>query len=474
MPVGDVAPEIALVLAAAAALLLAIFVSHPRHVLVAVLALAGIGVTSWLAAGRATRPAGLTFHDTWALDGTTSAAVLAILAFAALSIGLTPGWMRTDRRHGEYYAVLLFSTLGAVLMAGAADAMLLVVAVLLSSVTGFTLAAYHRDWPLSVEAGMKYFLVGALANAMLVTGVVLLFGLVGDTTYAATARALPAAPTGGGAWPVLAAVAFLAVGLSYELAAFPAHAWLPDVAEGAPAPSAAFLTVVPKIGALVALTRLVQLLPEDAVPWRALVAGLAVATMTLGNLAALWQTDVRRMIGWSSVSQSGYALVAVTVVGRSELALPALLFFVLAYGVANLAAFAVVTHLRGRTDLEDYRGLGRARPGPAAALVLSFLSLVGVPPLAGFAGKLAVFAAAIDAGYAWLAAVAVANTVLSLFYYLRVLGPVYFDEPPAGAGFPVLGRWSGWTLAAATAAVVGIGIAAEGGLGLLLGISLLP
>ncbi len=473
MPVGDVLPEIALLVSAIVAVLTASFVAQRRHWWGALIALAGLAAAAAFVVTRGTGAPRLTFRGSWALDGATAAASLLILAFTALSAGLTPEWLREDRRHGEYYGVLLLSALGAILMAGAADTMELVIAVLLSSVTGFTLAAYHRDWPLSVEAGMKYFLIGALANALLATGVVLLFGLVGDTGYPATQAALASRPPPS-SWGVLVAIGFVAVGLAYKLAAFPAHAWLPDVAEGAPAPSAAFLGVVPKIGALVALGRLLMLVPEGMVPWRLLVAALAVATMSIGNLAALWQTDVRRLIGWSSVSQSGYALVAVVVLGRTPLALPALLFFLLGYGMATMAAFAVVTHLRGRTNLADYHGLGAARPGAAAALVVAFLSMVGVPPLVGFFGKLVVFGAAIDAGYGWLAGVAVANTVVSLFYYLRVLAPVYFDDPAAGARVAVLGPWARWTLAVAALATLALGLAAGPAFSLLRGIALLP
>ncbi len=479
MPVGDLFPEIALVVAAVVTLLVAAFIPHRRHTLCALLALAGLAAAAWLSVRQVGGPARLTFHGTWALDGATIAARLMILLFAGLALGLAPDWFRSDRRHGEFYAVLLLSTVGAVLMAGAADTMQLVVAVLLSSVTGFTLAAYHRDWPLAVEAGMKYFLVGALANALLVAGVVILFGLLGDTGYEGIRRGLaagaasPAGAAGGARWGLLVAVAFMVVGLTYKLAAFPAHTWLPDVAEGSPAPSAAFLTVVPKVGALVALARVVSLLPDGLVPWRLLIAALAVVTMTLGNLGALWQTDVRRMLGWSSVSQSGYALVAVAVLGLSDLALSGLLFFLLAYGLANFGAFAVVTHLRGRTDLDDYRGLGRARPAVAAALAIAFLSLVGIPPLGGFVGKLMIFGAAIDGGYSWLAVVAVANTVASLFYYLRVLGPAYF-QPAAEAPVAVLGRWSGWVLAATVVATLAAGLAAEGAMAPLGRVLLLP
>jgi NADH-quinone oxidoreductase subunit N len=472
MPVGDLAPELALLLAAAALLATVSFLPHRRHGLAAPLALLGLALSAFFTVRQGDVPAQLTFHGTWALDGATAAARLIVLATTALAVALSPDWMRSDRRHGEYYALLLFAALGAVMLAGTADTLELVVAVLLSSVTGYTLAAYHRAWPLSVEAGMKYFLVGAFANTVLVLGVVLLYGLSGETGYAEVRRALA---VGGDLVPsgaLLPAVAAVVAGLAFKIAAFPAHAWLPDVAEGAPAPAAAFLTVAPKVGGLVALARFVDLLPPEAVPWRALVAVLALVTMTLGNLAALWQRDLRRLIGWSSVSQSGYALMAVVVLGASGEALPALLFFLLGYAVANLAAFAVVAELRGRTAIAGYAGLAAARPGAAAVLALAFLSLVGVPPLAGFVGKLGLFTAAIDGGYPWLAVAAVANTVVSLFYYLRVLGTVYFDAPAGEVA--TLGRWSRWTMLAAGALTVGAGLGAGWLLARLGGVALLP
>jgi len=244
------------------------------------------------------------------------------------------------------------------------------------------------------------------------------------------------------------------VGLLFKLGAVPAHTWMPDVAEGAPAPAAAFLTVVPKVAAAIALMRLVALVPEDVAPVRLLAALAAAATMTLGNLSALWQSDVRRLLGWSSVSQSGYALMAVAVAGRVDDAEAALVGFVAVYGIANLAAFAVVAHLRGRTALEDYAGLARARPFATVVLVIAFLSFVGIPPLAGFFGKFALFKAALDGGLAWLALVAVANTVISLFYYLRVIGPAVLRAP--GGGMATLGRGTGAALAVSAAALLAV------------------
>ncbi|HEY9547514.1 MAG TPA: proton-conducting transporter membrane subunit [Solimonas sp.] len=194
--------------------------------------------------------------------------------------------------------------------------------------------------------------------------------------------------------------------------------------------------------------------------------------LTLGNLAALWQDDVRRLIGWSSVSQSGYALMAVCVVGLSTSALPALLFFLLGYAAANLAAFAVVVHLRGRTAIADYSGLGESRPSAALALTVSFLSLVGIPPLGGFLGKLMLLRSTIEAGYAWLAAFAVANTVVSLFYYLRVIGPIYLQ--PVQYPAAVLGRWTAAATWLGITAIIGIGVAAEAGLAGFANSALLP
>ena len=249
------------------------------------------------------------------------------------------------------------------------------------------------------------------------------------------------------------------LGLTFKLAAFPAHAWMPDVAQGSPVPAAAFLTVIPKIGAAVALARFVSLLPPD-VASRAIVALISVATMTLGNVAALRQTDVRRLLGWSSVSQSGYALMAIVVLGVSDQALPALVFFLASYATANLAAFAVVTHLRGRTALDDYRGLARHAPIAATILIVSLLSLVGIPPLVGFFGKLMLFRVTLDGGYAWLALVSAINTVVSLFYYLRIVAPMMFGNHRS-AVHVLSGQWARATMAVAGVLLIVGGLGAE-------------
>lgn len=464
MPVGDILPELSVLIAAVVILLAVLFLPRRRQWFAAPLALAGLAVALVLSVLQWSKAPTLTFHGVWTIDGAGVVAKVLVLGVTAVAVTLSPEWFRGDRRHGEYYTVLLLCALGAMLMVGASDTLQLMMGVLLSSITAYTLTAYHRDWPLSLEAGMKFFLIGALTNALMVVGLAYLFGVFGSTAYEVMAERMTAnAAAASPLFPM--ALALVLLGVLFKLAAVPAHAWMPDVAQGAPAPAAAFVSVVPKIGAAVAVARLVSLFPAEAVAWRPLVAAIAVATMTLGNLAALWQQDVRRLLGWSAVSQSGYALVAVAVIGLSEQAVPALLLFLTAYAFANLAAFAVVTELRGRTRLEDYRGLGTARPWAALVLTLSLLSLVGIPPLAGFAGKLALFAAAIDGGYAWLAVVALVNTVVSLFYYLRVIAPMYFDEAPEPVA--VLGRWALFGMIPAAAGVVGLGFGAEGVLALI-------
>jgi NADH-quinone oxidoreductase subunit N len=430
MPIGDLAPEIAVLLTAVATLLFASFAPRGWQWAGSLIALSGLTIAGILLADQLGRTT-TTFYGTWAIDGVGVWARFMILGASGVCILISPGWFRTDARHGEVYAVFLLSALGAMALAGAADLLQLTVAVLLSSVTGYTLAAYHRNWAISVEAGMKYFLVGALANALLVTGVVLVYGMAGATGYEALAGRFA---EGHAVSPLLVSgLALIVVGVLFKLGAVPAHAWVPDVAEGAPVPSAAFLTVVPKIGAVVALARLVEAVPPDWLAVRPLIAILSAVTMTLGNLAALWQDDVRRLIGWSSVSQAGYVMMAVAVLGLDPRAPEALLAMTGAYAAGNLAAFAAVAHLRGRTALADYRGLLGMRPLPAVVIALAFLSLVGIPPTAGFFGKLMVFAATIDGGYGWLALIAAANTVVSLFYYARVMAPMAFHEAPGKA-----------------------------------------
>lgn len=424
--VSDLIPELALLVGSVVVLIFALFLPRRSQLSTAALAMLTVAIGA-VATAMLPSPGDwqrLSFSGTYAVDGFAAAAKLIILGVTALTIALSVEWFRSDPRQGEYYSLLLMSALGAIILAGAADTMEIVLAVLLSSATGYVLVAFHRNSRRSAEAAIKYYLLGALTNGTMLYGVALFFGLSATTVLGGMVVPLRVADT----LPLVAAWSLVLVGFTFKLGAVPAHAWLPDVADGAPAPIAAFVTVVPKVGALIALARFVSVLPESTTGWRPVVAVIAALTMTLGNIAALWQDDIRRLLGWSAVSQTGYALMGVVALGRTSLALPALVYFLTAYALGNVGAFAVVIALRGRAQRERYYGLGRPHPWLAAGLAVCFLSFVGIPPLAGFAGKLALFGATIDAGYTWLAVVAVVNSVLSLAYYARFLGPIYFGE----------------------------------------------
>ncbi|MDQ3964344.1 MAG: NADH-quinone oxidoreductase subunit N [Actinomycetota bacterium] len=449
----DVIPELILLGGGVAILLFALLAPRRAQVGAALLALgtsvaAGVATVTMLGSAQ-----GQTFFDTYSTDDVAVWAKLIILAATIAVIALSIPWFTRDPRHGEYYTLLLFSSLGAALLAGATDLMEIVMAIVLSSATSYVLIAYHRRSKLASEAAIKYFLIAALMSSAMLLGVALLFGLAGTTTLSGLQERLP-----DSAAALVAGTALIVAALAFKMGSVPAHAWMPDVAQGAPAPVAAFVTTVPKVGGLVALARLVSILP-DTIGWRPLVALLAAATMTLGNLAALWQDDVRRLLGWSAVSQTGYALMALAALGRSDLAIPSLVYFLLAYVLANIAAFGVVVELRGRTDRVSYAGLARAHPLLAISLVIAFLSLIGIPPLVGFGAKLALFTAAIEANYEWLAVVAAINTVVSIFYYARVMAPAYFEDVPAPV--PVLGRWAAAATYALASAVIAAGVVAE-------------
>ena len=455
--VGDVVPEIVLLVGGVVVLLYALFAPRRWQSGAAAIAASAAVLSAVLVTRRlVVTEQMLTFTDSYAIDHLTNWAVLFVLVATVAVIALSVAWFRQDPRHGEYYTLLLFSALGAIVLAGASDLIQLVLGLLLSSVTGYVLTAYHRRSRSSSEAGIKYFLLGALPNTGMLIGVAYLFGLAGASTYPDLGDALgPTSPA------LVVGAALVLVGLAFKLGAVPVHAWVPDVAQGAPAPVAAFVTAAPKVGGLIALARFVAVLPPDAIGWRPVVAILAAATMTLGNLAALWQDDLRRLLGWSAVSQTGYGLMAVVALQRSDLAVTSLLFFLAAYVLGNVAAFGVVTALRGRTDRADYQGLGRTRPLLAAVLAIGFLSFIGIPPLAGFPAKLLLFGAAIEAGYTWLAVLAVVNTVISVFYYARFLAPMYFTDPD-GEGRPaLLSRWASAATIACGIGVVAVGIAAE-------------
>ncbi|HWC28422.1 MAG TPA: NADH-quinone oxidoreductase subunit N, partial [Solirubrobacteraceae bacterium] len=401
MMVGELpwlAPIGALALAAIVGVVLALFLPRGRQGLAGAwvagghLAAAGLAAWVWLDRGFMAIMGG-----TVVIDGLSLAVTGLIGLGGVVAVALARATVAGTDREGEFYAVLAAASLSAVVLVSAADAALLAIALGLLSLTSFVMTAYLRGSARANEASIKYYIYGTVSGASMVYGLSWWFGIGGSTSLAAIGEALPDAPTA----IVVASTALVVFGLGYKAALVPFHFWTPDTYEGAPLPVAAYLSVLPKIAGLVALARVLPMvLPGGAAGWPTAMAVIAAATMTLGNLAALPQRNVVRLLAYSSIAQSGYLLMAVAALDGSELALPALVYYAIAYVAMNLAAFAVVLAVqreRHSVDVAAFAGLGRAHPWWTAALALGLLSLFGLPPLAGFVAKLEVFKAAIDA-----------------------------------------------------------------------------
>lgn len=415
-----------LLLGAVVALVVGIFLPRRLQTWNALLASVVLVLAGAAAAVKLGAPPGLVFDDSYAVDRAGLWTVLALLAASLLCIGLSVPVFRNDAREAEFYALLLFALLGAVMLAGANDVMEILLGVLLTSVGSYALVAYRRTAPPALEALLKYYLFGALTNIGLIYGLILLYGLSGSTILG---------DIGGGLEPgshalLTVAAVLVVVGLGFKAGYVPAHFWIPDVYQGATVPIATFLSVVPKIAAVLALARLVAAMQAGALDLVPLVAGISAVTMTWGNIAAFVQTDIRRLLGYSTIAQAGYLLFGVVALPSSGMALPGLLYYFAAYLAANVGAFAVVAST-GRFEIPDNRALIRSQPLLALAMLISLLSLVGIPPLAGFVGKFVLFVATMQAGYTWLMVLGLINSALSLFYYLRVVAPMFV--PPAGA-----------------------------------------
>ncbi len=409
--------------------------------------------------GAWSRDPATAFSDTFVVDASTGAARAAVTVSLLLVLLMAAGDVRDHPRESETYSLLLFGAAGALLLAASTDLAVLVVAFLLSSIPLYGLVGILAR-PDSPEAALKTYLFGALFGIVLMLGAVLLYGLAGRAGYSALEARLPAAPTAA----VSAGGVLVLVGLLFKAGGVPGHFWVPDATEGASTTAAAFLTTIPKIGALVAITRLVAVLPGE-LRWATVLGVLAVASMTLGNLAALGQSDVRRLLGWSTVSQVGYLLAAAAVTTLSEQAQPALLFFLTGYALTNLTAFALVAAEPDRRSLEQWTGLAATRPGLTVALVVALLGLVGTPPTAVFVGKVTTMAATWDAGLGWLAVAVAVNTVVSLFYYLRwiraALRPADPAAPPVASPPGERHVWGArWAAAVAATATVVLGVTA--------------
>ncbi len=356
-----------------------------------------------------------------------------VIAIAAVAILSSFEYLRVQRiRAGEYYGLILFGTVGMCLMSSAIELVLIFIALEISSISTYILAGFRRREASSSEASLKYFLLGSFATAFFLYGVALMFGATGSTNIDAIRNALyPALHSAGATIPVLAyvATAFMFVGLAFKVSAVPFHVWAPDVYEGSPAPVVALMSTGPKAAAFAVLLRVMF---EANAPGRFwLIWVSAVLTMTLGNLCALVQDNVKRLLAYSSIAHAGYVLVAFA--AQPELGTSAAMFYTAAYAAMNVGAFAVVSHFANAGEkyvaLEDYAGLGRKSPVLAATFTFFLMSLIGIPITGGFFAKFYVLTAALNSNLVGLAIILVLNSAVAAYYYLRIIVMMYMREP---------------------------------------------
>jgi NADH-quinone oxidoreductase subunit N len=396
-------------------------------------ALVGIILTMLLALNS---PEGQLFGGMFLADSFSSFFNMIFLLTGFLTIASSIDFVRRLRAHqGEYFALLLLCMVGMMFLASAGELITLYVALELTTISLYVLAAYLKNELKSSEAGLKYLILGAVSSAILLYGISLIFGLTGTTLLKGIKMSLITkflAYGEIGSALILSFVFFIA-GFGFKLALVPFHMWVPDVYEGAPTPITAFLSVASKAAGLVAFVRVFfESFLVFQVDWVLLMAVLAALAMIIGNIIALLQTNIKRMLAYSSIAQIGYILLGI--VAATSRGLASVSFYVFVYLFANMGAFMAAiafSNTTGSDEIKDYAGLSQRSPALAAMMAVFMLSLVGIPPLAGFTGKYYLFSAAIQQGWIWLVVVAVLTSVVSLYYYVGVVRQMYFQTSAA-------------------------------------------
>jgi len=441
------APELTLAATAVVVILLDLFLK-PKWWLAAVSILglvvsAGFTIAMWGGGSTAL------FNNLLAVDSFALFFKLLFLVIAALVILASTDYVsKFSRFRGEYYALVLLAALGMMLMAATAELISIYLALELTSISLYVLVGFLKD-PKSTEAALKYLLLGAVASAVLLFGMALVFGFTGQTQLGEIARSLQAmSPSGVLASPgLIAGIVLMVAGFGFKIAAVPFHMWVPDVYEGAPTPITAYLSVGSKAAGFAVILRVFYSafgMPSWlSLDWGLLFAILAAVGMTLGNVIALPQTNIKRMLGYSSIAQAGYLLVGLAAVGFAPAGDIAgrsgLLFFLASYALTNLGAFIAIIAISNKLDsdlISDYAGMAKRSPVLALALTLCLVSLIGMPPAAGFMAKFYIFSGAVRSGLLWLVIVAVINSVISAYYYLRVVKVMWMDKPASRAKVP--------------------------------------
>jgi NADH-quinone oxidoreductase subunit N len=453
-------PYILLTVWACILLLVDLFIPKGRKGITAMLSALGLAVTLGFTLAQIGKEA-VGFNNMVVLDGFSTFVNALLLISGLLGVALAYGYVkRMGIERGEYYILLLFSVTGMMLMAQAADLIIVFLALELLSIPLYVLAAFARPKVESEEAGMKYFLLGAFSTGFVVYGIALIFGATQSTSLAAIVESASSLSSG---LLLTIGAALLLIGFGFKVAAVPFHMWTPDVYQGAPTAVTAFMSSGAKIAGFAALLRVfATAFPSIAADMTDIFWMLAALTMIVGNVIAISQTDIKRLLAYSSIAHAGYILMAFVPYGNPEVrdvSIAAGLFYLVSYAVTNFGAWGVVIALEKKEGkglaIEDYAGLGRKHPALAAAMTVFILSLIGFPPTLGMVGKFYLFRAVIDGGFTWLAIIGVVTSLISAFYYLRVVVNMYMKEGDPAAEQET---WLGLTTGAMAVATVVISL----------------
>jgi len=443
-------PEMSLALVAIVVILLDLFIQ--RKGLLVVVSIAGLVVSAGFTLAMWGGSSQVIFNNMLAVDNFALFFKLLFLGIAGLVILASVDYAsKFARFQGEYYALVLLSALGMMLMAATAELISIYIALELTSISLYILVGFLKDTK-STEASLKYLLLGAVASAILLYGMALVFGFTGKTQLGEIAQVIQAMPpqTVLASPALILGIVLLVAGFGFKIAAIPFHMWVPDVYEGAPTPITAYLSVASKAAGFAIILRVFYSafwLPQWlSLDWGLIFAVLSAIGMTLGNIVAIPQTNIKRMLGYSSIAQAGYLMVGLATMGLSPatdvLGRSGLLFFLASYALTNLGAFIAIIAISNKLDsdlIDDYSGMGKRAPLLALALTLCLISLIGMPPAAGFMAKFYIFSGAVQHGLLWLVVIAVMNSVISAYYYLRVVKVMWLGEPVSEEAVPSSG-----------------------------------
>ncbi|MGA7297746.1 MAG: NADH-quinone oxidoreductase subunit NuoN [Rhodanobacteraceae bacterium] len=453
-------PELYLLAATCVLLLMDVFLREDQKGLTHYLAIAIALVAIWLVIVNGQTDIATAFNGMYLNDGMATVLKVFILLSTVLVFVYARPYLQQRKLHvGEFYSLTLFASAGAMFLVSAGNLVTLYLGLQLLALCSYTLVALNRESPLSSEAAMKYFVLSALASGLLLYGMSMIYGATGTLDLAQIAAVIPHAQHQN---LLLFGLVFVVVGITFELGVAPFHMWLPDVYEGSPTPVTNFIGSVSKLAAFGMAVRLLDYgLHPLLHNWQAMLAALAVLSLVIGNFVAIVQSNLKRMLAYSTISHMGFVLLGL-VQGNGQ-GYGAALFYVVCYALMSSAAFGVILAMARAgfeaENIDDFRGLNKRSPWFAGIMAMAIFSLAGIPPLWGFYAKLLVLKAAIDAGFLWLAIVAIITAIIGLFYYLRVVKVMYFDAPEEGSVLaPVDDKPLRWVLSLNGLALLVVGL----------------